>query len=295
MVDNQRLGIISYAVHKGAFALPHCLMLLMQGERVVALEELSGALYGRERTRWEAPTMWRRASDARAEHAEQRMPIEQQIKNAEQEWLDAYQRGPSRTRWTKLPPQVGDRAPDLELQDMTGAPVRLSELWRDRPALLLFWRHYGCSCGIERSNRLRLRHEYADFVAAGASVAIIGQGEPERAAVYAEKYSLPPCPILCDPTLRAYQAYGLPQGTPIQILYDAPEEFWRREYKAGVDLAKARREEGRPAVDDPWQLPGEFVIRPDGTIAFAYRYQYCDNIPNPLILVAAIIQANGAS
>jgi peroxiredoxin len=234
--------------------------------------------------------MWRRATGVRTE---QRTSIDQQTKDAEQEWLDAYKRGPSRLRWTKVPPQVGDRAPDMELQDMTGKIVRLSQFWHDRPALLLFWRHYGCSCGIERSNRLRLRHEYADFVAAGANVAIIGQGEPERAAQYAEQYQLPPCPVLCDPTLRAYQAYGLPQGTPVQILYDAPEEFWRRDFDAGVNLAKTRHEEGRPAVDDPWQLPGEFVIRPDGTIELAYRYQYCDNIPNPLVLTAAIVHAAG--
>jgi len=30
---------------------------------------------------------------------------------------------------------------------------------------------------------------------AGANVVIIGQGVPERAAAYAERYRLPPCPI----------------------------------------------------------------------------------------------------
>jgi peroxiredoxin len=208
---------------------------------------------------------------------------------ADQEWRATYRRGPSRLRWTKLPPQMGDRAPDLELQDMTGRPVHLRDFWRDRPALLLFWRQYGCSCGIERASRLQ--QEYQGYRNAGAQIVIVGQGEPARATAYAQRYNLPPCPILCDPTFRAYQAYGLLEGTPIQVTYDAPEEIWRGDQTAAMQLADARRAAGRPLVDSPWQLPGEFVIRPGGAIALVYRYQYCDNFPHPLLLTVAIREA----
>jgi hypothetical protein len=34
--------------------------------------------------------------------------------------------------------QVGDSAPDLELTMYDGSPVKLSELWRERPVLLVF-------------------------------------------------------------------------------------------------------------------------------------------------------------
>jgi peroxiredoxin len=243
--------------------------------------------------------MWRRSNKANttsttsSEGSAQQLPIEEQVAQAEQEWLDHWRRGPSRTRWTKLPPQVGEPAPNLVLLDMTGKPIHLRDCWRERPALLLFWRHYGCSCGVERAERLR--EEYADFVAAGANVVIIGQGEPERAAAYAQKHDLPNCPLLCDPGLRAYQAYGLLHATPMQILYDAPEAFWACDYEAGVSLQQARHAEGRPAVDDPWQLPGEFVVRPDGRLALAYRYQYCANFPAAQLLVSTIRQVVNAS
>jgi peroxiredoxin len=39
--------------------------------------------------------------------------------------------------------QVGDPAPDVELLDVDGRPVRLSTLWSDGPAVLAFLRHYG--------------------------------------------------------------------------------------------------------------------------------------------------------
>ncbi|OLS16815.1 MAG: hypothetical protein HeimC3_51350 [Candidatus Heimdallarchaeota archaeon LC_3] len=67
---------------------------------------------------------------------------------------------------------------------------------------------------------------------------IIGQGEPERAKAFAEKYKLPPVPILCDPKYEAYKAYGLVEGKPSQILFDAPEEFLDRDYQAGIKIAE---------------------------------------------------------
>ena len=112
---------------------------------------------------------------------------------------------------------------------------------------------------MERANRLQ--QEYDDYIAAGANVVIIGQGEPERAAAYAEKYSLSHVPILCDPEFRVYQAYGLLDGKPSQIVFDAPEEFLRRDYEAFAQLARDRREAGRPLVDSPWQLPDRIWIQ----------------------------------
>jgi hypothetical protein len=38
---------------------------------------------------------------------------------------------------------VGDRAPDAVFARRDGGPVRLSDLWRERPAILLFLRHFG--------------------------------------------------------------------------------------------------------------------------------------------------------
>lgn len=218
--------------------------------------------------------------------------IENQVQAAEQEWLEGWRRGPTRLRWSTLPPQVGDYAPDFKLQDSSGQFVRLHDFLQDGPALLLFWRHYGCGCGLERARRLQ--QEYAEYIGAGASVVIIGQAEPERSAAYAQQYQLPACPVLCDPQLQVYQAYGLLEGQPSQIVHAAGEAFLRRDYETGVQFAKVRREAGRPPVDSPWQMPGEFVVQRDGIIRLAYHYQYCEDYPNHLVLMAAIKKASAA-
>jgi peroxiredoxin len=191
-------------------------------------------------------------------------------------------------RWPDVPVQVGDRAPDLELEDTDGRIRRLSEFWDERPALVIFWRHYGCGCGNIRAERLR--REHGQYVSAGANVVVVGQGEPERSAVYAERFARV-CPVLCDPDFGAYRAYGLLDGLLPQVMYDSSDELRRGDFEAGARLSEERRGEGRPLVDSPWRLPGEFVVDAAGVIRLAYRYQYCEDFPDWLVLAAAIREA----
>jgi peroxiredoxin len=216
--------------------------------------------------------------------------VEQLIEAAEDRWKAGWAAGPTRLRWTTLPPQVGDRAPDAVLPDHEGNDVALSSLWAERPLLVLFWRHFGCSCGMDRAARLRT--ELADYRAGGGDVVIVGQGEPARAARYRERQGLD-VPVLSDPDRSAYQAYGLLQGTTAQILFDAPDPFLRCDFDAGMGLAASRHATDRALVDDPWQLPGEFVIGTDGVIAYAHRYGWCEDYPDPRVHVAVIRGAAG--
>lgn len=215
--------------------------------------------------------------------------LEKQIKAAEEEWERGWKRGPTRLRWSKLPPQVGDQAQDFTLPDAYARPVQLKTLWEEKPLLLIFWRQYGCGCGIDRATRLR--KEYPDYVQAGANVAIIGQGEPERTAAYIEKYKLPPIPVLCDPDLGVYESFGLVEGKTSQIFFDAPEPFLDRDYEAGIKLAQARRADNRPVVDNTWLMPCEFVIDRNGEIRLVYRYNYCEDFPDHRVHLAAIREA----
>jgi len=216
--------------------------------------------------------------------------LEQQVQQAEARWLEGWKNGPRRTRWTTIPLQVGDPAPSFDLADQHGRMVALSSLWSDGPALILFWRQYGCGCGLDRAKRLS--DEFPEYVARGASVAIVGQGGPERARAYAETYALPDVPILADEDGRVYQAYGLLEGRPSQLLYDAPESWLDHDAETGLAFARDRRAQGRPPVDNPWLLPGEFVVDAGGNVVLAYRYNYCEDFPDPRLLYAALREAS---
>jgi len=215
--------------------------------------------------------------------------LEQQVDRAEACWLDSWKAGPRRLRWTKIPLQVGDPAPSFDLPDASGRATALSSFWKDRPAGVLFWRQYGCGCGLDRARRLQ--GEYPELVKRGAAVVLVGQGGPQRASAYAAKYELPPAPILSDGDGRVYEAYGLLEGRPSQLLFDAPETWLEHDEETGLQFARDRRAQGRPPVDNPWLLPGEFVVDTAGRIVLAYRYNYCEDFPDPRVLYAALREA----
>ena len=208
----------------------------------------------------------------------------QELADAEQQWLDLWARGPQRVRWDRIPLQVGDPAPDVELRDHNGVPTRLSSLWGNGPAVILFWRHFGCSCGRDRA--VRLRDEYAELVNLGATVTIVGQAGPERSAVYREQNKIP-CAILSDPDEDAYRIFDVLEGTAPQVLFDASDELLACELDAGIDLAASRHDTVRASVDNPFLLAAEFVVT-NGIVQLAYRYQYCEDWPDPRVLNAAV-------
>lgn len=51
--------------------------------------------------------------------------------------------GTASTRQTTNAPSRADALGELTLLDHDGAPVRLGDLWRDQPVVLVWLRHYG--------------------------------------------------------------------------------------------------------------------------------------------------------
>jgi peroxiredoxin len=213
--------------------------------------------------------------------------LEQLEKEAERRWLASWLVGPTHTRYDELPLQAGDQAPDLELADTSGGLRRLSEFWAHGPAIVIFMRHFGCSCLMERWEGLK--GELSDYADAGARVVAICQAEPVRARAVAARREYQ-FPVLCDPALAAYRAFGLLEGSPPQVLHDFP---WRPgdEETARTLFLEPRRGTERAVVDSPWQLPGEFVIGSDGRIVLAHRYQFCEDFPPKTVLLGAIAAA----
>lgn len=209
--------------------------------------------------------------------------LDRLVTEAEQEWLERWSAGP-----TEPPPNVivsGQAAPDAELLDDSGTVRKLSDLWSDSTVLLMFWRHFGCGCGVMRSERLR--NEWADYLANGIRPVIIGQGEPERAAAYKAEHGLEAM-ILCDPNHDVYRAYGIGHWVFQQImLSDPPEEYLADPVGWGAAIQVQRREAGRPIVDDPWRAIADFVVGTDGIIKQSFPWEHCYDVPEAERLIAA--------
>ncbi len=100
--------------------------------------------------------------------------------------------------------QPGDEAPDFELPDQDGEPVRLSSL-RGSPVVLYFYPKAdtpGCTtqaCGI--------RDHRADYEATGATVLGVSPDEPRKLRRFADKYGLD-FTLLADAEHAVAEAYG---------------------------------------------------------------------------------------
>ena len=99
---------------------------------------------------------------------------------------------------------AGEEAPDFELADQDGEPVRLSEL-RGRPVVLYFYPKAdtpGCTtqaCGI--------RDHRADYDATGATILGVSPDEPRKLRRFADKYGLD-FTLLADTEHAVADAYG---------------------------------------------------------------------------------------
>jgi peroxiredoxin Q/BCP len=99
----------------------------------------------------------------------------------------------------------GDEAPDFELEDQDGRPVRLSSL-RGAPVVLYFYPKAdtpGCTtqaCGI--------RDRSGEYEASGARVLGVSPDTPPKLRKFADKYDLP-FTLLADTEHEVADRYGV--------------------------------------------------------------------------------------
>jgi peroxiredoxin len=150
---------------------------------------------------------------------------------------------------------VGDDAPDFQLPDATGRPHRLSELLRDDPVVLVFYRGEWCPyCNLTlRTWQERL----GDLTSAGGRLVAVSPQQPSNALSISEKHQLA-FPVLSDETQDVIRSYKLHYDVP-PALKDVYGDAW------GLDLTQQ-------TADGSWSLPvpGTFVVDRDRRIRFAF-------------------------
>ena len=110
---------------------------------------------------------------------------------------------------TRPPLHAGDLE-DLVVQDHLGNDVRLGDLWRAQPVVLVFLRHYGCV--FCRAQAVELHHSRERFAAVGAHLALVGQGTPDEAKRFRRAQSVD-VNVYSDPTRQTFEAAGTKLAT----------------------------------------------------------------------------------
>ncbi len=100
----------------------------------------------------------------------------------------------------------GTPAPDFELPDTTGKPVRLSE-YKGTSAVVVYF-YPKDDTGVCTKEACTFRDDFSEFESAGAVILGISDDSTESHSAFSDKYSLP-FPLLSDKGGRIRKLYGV--------------------------------------------------------------------------------------
>ncbi len=167
--------------------------------------------------------------------------------------------------------------------DPDGTTVRLGSLWADRPAVLVWLRHFGCLFCKEQTAEFRARRD--DIEGRGARLAFIGNGGVRYAGGFREEFC-PECTVLTDPELVSYRLIGARGG----VLNTLGPQAWGAGIRAFARGARQQRTQG-----SPFQQGGVLVVTPGGKVAYAYLSKAAGDHPAVDEVAAAIPAARAAA
>ncbi|WOH06048.1 hypothetical protein DCAR_0625471 [Daucus carota subsp. sativus] len=146
----------------------------------------------------------------------------------------------------------------VEVFDLNGNSVLISDLWKDRKAVVAFARHFGCVLCRKRADYLAAKKDVMD--ASGVALVIIGPGSVDQAKTFAQQTGFKG-EAYADPAYSSYKALNFVSGvtttfTPgaglkiIQLYMEGYRQDW------GLSFEKDTRERGG------WQQGGIIVAGP---------------------------------
>lgn len=169
----------------------------------------------------------------------------------------------------------------ITLPDHAGRQVTLGDLWSERPAALVWLRHYGCLyC---RAHAVALQRARPRFEHAGLTVTLIGMGTADDAATFRRRLELD-LPVLADAGRDRYRAAGAQTGGVTGLF--GPKVVLR----AVPTLLRSHVRQGR-TVGNPTQLGAAAVIAPGGEMLFAHAARDASDNAVPEALLAVLAPA----
>jgi peroxiredoxin len=184
--------------------------------------------------------------------------------------------------------RVAQALADAEVLDAHGRRSRLGERWRERPALVVFLRHFACIACTEHVAMLSPR--LTEIARLGIAVVFVGNGAPNFIEGFVERNALAgmPCEIVTDPSLRAFDAAGLERSRWSSI---GPQAL-RNLARALLSGYRQTRIEGAGQ-----QQGGVMLVEPGGGLAYVHRDRVTgDHAPTADVVDAALaLAARGAA
>jgi prostamide/prostaglandin F2alpha synthase len=183
-----------------------------------------------------------------------------------------------RTREQPAAPEHIDALAMITLPDQGGHPVRLGELWREGPAVIVWLRQFGCP--FCRAYSVQLNRARAGFARAGARLVLIGQGRPDDASRFRNQMQID-LQILADIDRVTYLWAGTKLATIDELI--GPVVVGR----GLLAMARQRVVLGHNTADEA-QLGGSIVVAPDGDVVSAHISRDASDMASVARLLAIV-------
>lgn len=178
-------------------------------------------------------------------------------------------------------------APDHTMTNNIGELVALSSLWKEKPVLLAFTRHLGCSQCKEMVSQLSAAREQIE--ASGLHIAIVTQGTVNDNIFFEQEYGKGLL-FLSDSNLAGYKKFFLPKGNIFQLFLNP--KIWLPLKRS---IAKGFKAELPPKGQDAAQMSGMFIIGRDGRVELPYYYDHIADHPPTDLFLSGVLSSKWAN
>ena len=168
--------------------------------------------------------------------------------------------------------KVGSKIDDYELENQNGGKIRISDLYKDKPLVITFYRGVWCPyCNIDIEMLNEINPQLKEK---GINLVTISPELPRYSRTIVKKESLT-YDILWDKQNLMADSFGLK--------WEFQPELKELYTQFGLDMAKLNG-------DDSWSLPmpGRFLIDTDGVVRYAEAAADYTKRPDPDALFKAI-------
>ncbi|MGF1678896.1 MAG: peroxiredoxin-like family protein [Candidatus Methylacidiphilales bacterium] len=153
------------------------------------------------------------------------------------------------------PLAAGDSIPDTSLLDEAGKAVKLNDLVREQPAVLIFYRGGWCPYCTRHLSALAAIEK--DILAAGHQILAISPDQPAKLAETPDRENLN-YRLLSDSTMETAKAFGITFQVPAELV-----SKYKNEYQIDLEAASGQTHHLLPH-------PAVYVVGTDGVIRFAH-------------------------
>ncbi|XP_071705830.1 thioredoxin-like protein AAED1, chloroplastic isoform X2 [Rutidosis leptorrhynchoides] len=180
--------------------------------------------------------------------------------------------------------ETGNLLERVEVIDLNGNSILISDLWKDRKAVVAFARHFGCVLCRKRADMLAAKKDKMD--APGVALVLIGPGNVEQARAFSEQTNFKG-EVYADPSYASYKALSFVSGvtttfTPGAALkiIEAYMEGYRQDWE--LSFEKDTRTKGG------WQQGGIIVAGPGiSNISYIHKDKEAGDDPEVEDILAA--------